>query len=102
MVATPQTFPFQEPVQVFWAPYDPLDLASGSLDPLGFGRGYLALADRFLPGFTTVTSFPRYVSMLCAAIRTATIRCPSGQTCFLASAMRDVSALARCGSCSGR
>src|SRR5213080_776571 len=57
------------PVQVFWTPYDPLDLASGSLDPLGFARGYLALADRFLPSFTTVTTVPRYVSMLCAALQ---------------------------------
>jgi hypothetical protein len=57
------------PVKIFWAPYDPLDLASGSLDPLGFARGYLALADRFLPSFTTVSSVPRYVSMLCAALR---------------------------------
>jgi hypothetical protein len=58
-----------QPVQVFWTPYDPLDLASGSLDPLGFARGYLALADRFLPGFTTVTTVPRYVSMLCATLK---------------------------------
>src|SRR3954454_23284096 len=58
------------PAQIFWTPYDPLDLASGSLDPLGFARGYLALADRFLPSFTTVSTIPRYVSMLCAALRT--------------------------------
>lgn len=58
-----------EPLQAFWTTYDPLDLASGSLDPLGFARGYLALADRFLPSFTTVTTIPRYVSMLCAALR---------------------------------
>jgi len=59
----------EEPLQAFWTTYDPLDLASGSLDPLGFARGYLALADRFLPSFTTVTTIPRYVSMLCAALR---------------------------------
>lgn len=59
----------EQPLQVFWTTYDPLDLASGSLDPLGFARGYLALADRFLPSFTTVTTVPRYVSMLCAALR---------------------------------
>jgi len=59
----------EQPVQIFWTTYDPLDLASGSLDPLGFARGYLALADRFLPSFTTVTTIPRYVSMLCAALR---------------------------------
>jgi hypothetical protein len=59
----------EQPLQIFWTTYDPLDLASGSLDPLGFARGYLALADRFLPGFTTVTNVPRYVSMLCAALK---------------------------------
>jgi len=59
----------EQPLQIFWTTYDPLDLASGSLDPLGFARGYLALADRFLPSFTTVTTVPRYVSMLCAALK---------------------------------
>src|SRR5207244_13441728 len=52
------------PIQVFWTPYDPLDLASGSLDPLGFARGYLALADRFLPSFTTVTRSEEHTSEL--------------------------------------
>ncbi len=66
-----------EPVQVFWTPYDPLDLASGSLDPLGFARGYLALADRLLPSFTTVTTVPRYVSMLCAALKVAQSQAPT-------------------------
>jgi hypothetical protein len=56
---------------IFLTAYDPLDLASNSIDVLGFQRGYIALADKILPGFTTVTSFPRYTSMLCAAIRTA-------------------------------
>lgn len=56
---------------IFLTAYDPLDLASNSIDVLGFQRGYIALADKILPGFTTVTSFPRYASMLCAAIRTA-------------------------------
>jgi hypothetical protein len=53
---------------IFLTAYDPLDLASGSIDVLGFQRGYIALADKILPGFTTVTTTPRYVSMLCAAI----------------------------------
>jgi hypothetical protein len=66
-----------DPVEVFWTPYDPLDLASGSLDPLGFARGYLALADRLLPSFTTVTTVPRYVSMLCAALNVAQKRVPA-------------------------
>jgi hypothetical protein len=61
----------ERPLQIFWTAYDPLDLASGSLDPLGFARGYLALANRFLPSFTTVTTVPRYASMLCAALKAA-------------------------------
>lgn len=72
-----QAFMIAEPVQVFWTPYDPLDLASGSLDPLGSARGYLALADRLLPGFTTVTTVPRYVSMLCAALKSAQMEVPA-------------------------
>lgn len=69
MAPTPQHLLVDHPVQIFWTAYDPLDLASGSLDPLGFARGYLAHADRFLPSFTTVSTIPRYVSMLCAALR---------------------------------
>jgi hypothetical protein len=68
MMPIPQHLLVEHPVQTFWTPYDPLDLASGSLDPLGFARGYLSLADRFLPSFTTVTTIPRYVSMLCGAL----------------------------------
>ncbi len=52
----------EQPVPLLWTTYDPLDLASGSLDPLGVALDYLALADRFLPSFTTVTTIPRYVS----------------------------------------
>ena len=57
--------------RVFWSAYDPLDLASDSIDPLGFMAGYVALADRILPGFTTITTIPRYASMLCLALRFA-------------------------------
>ena len=57
--------------RVFWSVYDPLDLASDSIDPLGFMAGYVALADRILPGFTTITTIPRYVSMMCMALRLA-------------------------------
>ena len=57
--------------RLFWTAYDPLDLASGSIDVLGFQTGYVALANKLLPGFTTVTTSPRYVSMLCAAVRAA-------------------------------
>ncbi len=42
-------------------------MASTSIDVLGLQTGYLALANRILPGFTTVTTSPRYLSMLCAA-----------------------------------
>jgi hypothetical protein len=58
-------------LHVFWSAYDPLDLASGSIDPLGFMAGYVALADRILPGFTTITTVPRYASMLCLALKLA-------------------------------
>ncbi len=55
-------------LRVFWTAYDPLDLASDSIDPLGFMAGYIALADRILPGFTTITTVPRYAGMLCCAL----------------------------------
>jgi hypothetical protein len=58
-------------LRLFWTAYDPLDLASGSIDVLGFMSGYIALADKLLPSFTTVTTSPRYVSMLCAAVAAA-------------------------------
>jgi len=61
---------------IFLTAYEPLDLASNSIDVLGFQRGYIALADKILPGFTTVTTSPRYVSMLCAAIRMAQDKYP--------------------------
>lgn len=51
-------------------------MASSSLDLLGFGRGYLSLADRILPSFTTVTTIPRYASMLCAALRAVQLHYP--------------------------
>lgn len=58
-------------LRLFWTAYDPLDLASASIDVLGFQAGYIALANKVLPGFTTVTTSPRYVSMLCAAVAAA-------------------------------
>lgn len=51
---------------VFLTAYDPSDLPGGSLDPLGFERGYLLLADKILPGLTNVADRPRYFSVLCA------------------------------------
>ena len=58
-------------LRVFWSGYDPLDLASDSIDPLGFMGGYVALADRILPGFTTITTVPRYASVLCLGLKLA-------------------------------
>jgi hypothetical protein len=58
-------------LSLFATAYDPLDLATDSIDPLGFQRSYLAIADRMLPGFTTVTSNPRYLPMLCAGLLSA-------------------------------
>lgn len=58
---------FEGAFHSFWTAYDPLDLATDSIDPLGFLAGYVRLADQLLPGVTTVTNVPRYVSLLCAA-----------------------------------
>lgn len=55
-------------VRPFLTAYDPSDLPGGSIDPLGFDRGYLVLADKILPGLTNVASRPRYFSVFCAAI----------------------------------
>jgi hypothetical protein len=58
-------------LRLFWTAFDPLDLASDSIDPLGFMTGYVALADRLLPGLTTITTVPRYAGMLCCALSAA-------------------------------
>ena len=58
---------------VFLTAYDPSDLPGGSVDPLGFERGYLFLADRILPGLTNVADRPRYFSVLCAGALLADI-----------------------------
>jgi hypothetical protein len=55
-------------IEPFLTGYDPSDLPGSSIDPLGFERGYLFLADRILPGLTNAASQPRYFSVLCAAI----------------------------------
>ena len=52
-------------VPVFLTAYDPSDLPGGSLDPMGFERGYLFLADKILPGLTNVADRPRYFAVLC-------------------------------------
>jgi hypothetical protein len=50
----------------FLSAYDPSDLPGGSIDPLGFERGYLFLADKILPGLTNAAGRPRYLSIVCA------------------------------------
>jgi hypothetical protein len=55
-------------IEPFLTAYDPSDLPGGSIDPLGFERGYLLLAEKLLPGLTNVASRPRYFTVLCAAI----------------------------------
>jgi hypothetical protein len=70
-MATKAIYQMSPGLALFATTYDPLDLASDSIDPLGFLKVYLALADRLLPGFTTVTSVPRYLPMLCAGLRAA-------------------------------
>jgi hypothetical protein len=53
-------------MDTFLTAYDPSDLPGASIDPLGFERGYLFLADKILPGLTNVASRPRYFAVLCA------------------------------------
>jgi len=55
-------------IEPFLTAYDPSDLPGGSVDPLGFDRGYSMLADKLLPGLTNVANRPRYFSVLCAGI----------------------------------
>lgn len=55
-------------IQPFLTAYDPTDLPGGSVDPLGFDRGYELLADKILPGLTNVANRPRYLSAYCAAL----------------------------------
>jgi len=56
-------------VEAFLTAFDPTDLPSMSIDPLGFERGYLFLADKILPGLTTVVDVPRYLGVLCAGMQ---------------------------------
>jgi hypothetical protein len=60
-------------LDVFLSAFDPSDLPGGSIDPLGFDRGYSFLADKILPGLTNVAASPRYFSMLCAGILLAEV-----------------------------
>ena len=60
-------------MDLFLTQYDPSDLPGGSLDPMGFERGYLLLADKILPGLTNVADRPRYFSVLCAGASLANV-----------------------------
>ena len=57
----------------FLTAYDPSDLPGASIDPLGFERGYLLLADKILPGLTNVAARPRYFGVLCAGVHLAEV-----------------------------
>jgi hypothetical protein len=59
----------KQDLHIFWSAFDPLDMAGDSVDVLGFGAAYVALADRILPGFTTITTIPRYLGMLSYALK---------------------------------
>src|SRR5713101_481805 len=50
----------------FLTAWDPSDLPGGSVDPLGFDRGYGCLTDKLLPGLTNVAHLPRYFGLICA------------------------------------
>ena len=56
-------------IETFLTAFDPSDLPGASIDPLGFERGYLFLADKILPGLTNVASRPRYFALLCAGVQ---------------------------------
>ena len=55
-------------LDLFLTAYDPSDLPGGSLDPMGFERGYLMLADKILPGLTNAAGHPRYLGMMCLGV----------------------------------
>jgi len=64
--ASPAWTPVDRQLDVFLTAFDPSDLPGASVDPLGFERGYLFLADKVLPGLTNAANRPRYLSVLCA------------------------------------
>ena len=76
-------------LQPFLTAYDPSDLPGGSLDPLGFDRGYQTLADKILPGLTNVANRPRYISVLCAALLLASDACNGATPTARAQARLD-------------
>lgn len=60
-------------IDAFLTAYDPSDLPGASIDPMGFERGYLYLAEKILPALTNVAAVPRYFSMLCAGTHLADV-----------------------------
>jgi len=64
-------------IDLFLTAYDPSDLPGTSIDPLGFERGYLFLADKILPGLTNVAAHPRYFAILCTGIQLCDARLAS-------------------------
>lgn len=56
---------------VFLTAFDPAELPGGSLDPVGFTSGYLAIADTLFPGMTAAAAQATYLPMLCAGISLA-------------------------------
>lgn len=59
------------PLPVFLTAYDPTELPGGTVDPLGFTAGYLALADAIFPGMTAAAGQATYFPMLCAGLAMA-------------------------------
>jgi len=74
--------------EVFLTAYDPTDLPGTSVDPLGFERAYLFLADRILPGLTNVVGVARYFSVFCAGAALADVD-PAAPLRSQATARRD-------------
>jgi hypothetical protein len=58
---------------------------------LGLQADYIALANKLLPGFTTVATSPRYVSMLCAAVAAAEAAVPGAGVSTVRLALRPPS-----------
>jgi hypothetical protein len=64
----------------FLTAYDPSDLPGGSLDPMGFDRGYQYLAESLLPGLTNVASIPRYFAVVCTGVLISDEAAGGGET----------------------
>jgi hypothetical protein len=56
------------PLPIFLTAYDPAELPGGTIDPLGFTAGYLALADQLFPEMTAAANQATYFPMLCAGL----------------------------------